>query len=117
MDEIRAYVKADPVEYRKRHLRDTRLIDVVNAAAKKAEWESRPSPKSGVTRAGIVSGRGIACVVYEGDNGYAALIAEVDVDQTNGQVQPKRFVVAQDCGPISNRRVCAIRSRAEYCKE
>lgn len=102
MDEISAYVKADPVGYRLRHLSDTRLIDAVKAAAKKAEWEARPSPKGGAARTGIVSGRGIACVVYEGDNGYAALVAEVEVDQVNGQVQPTRFVVAQDCGPISN---------------
>ena len=49
-----------------------------------------------------VTGRGIACVAYEGDNGYAALVAEVEVDQASGRVQPKRFVVALDCGPISN---------------
>ncbi len=34
MDELAARVKADPVEYRLRHLRDPRLIDVVKAAAK-----------------------------------------------------------------------------------
>ena len=28
----------------------------------------------------IANGRGIACVAYEGDNGYVALIAEVEVD-------------------------------------
>jgi len=49
-----------------------------------------------------VSGRGVASVAYEGDNGYAALVAEVEVDQANGQVQPKRFVCALDCGPVSN---------------
>jgi len=41
-------------------------------------------------------------VAYEGDNGYAALVAEVEVDQTNGSVRAKRFVIAHDCGPISN---------------
>jgi nicotinate dehydrogenase subunit B len=33
MDELAARVKADPVEYRLRHLRDPRLIEVVRAAA------------------------------------------------------------------------------------
>ena len=47
-------------------------------------------------------GRGIACVAYEGDNGYVAMVAEVDVDPSSGRIRPKRFVVAQDCGPISN---------------
>ena len=31
------------------------------------------------------SGRGIACVLYEGDNGYCAMVAEVDVDQDTGR--------------------------------
>jgi CO/xanthine dehydrogenase Mo-binding subunit len=74
----------------------------VKAAAKAANWESRPSPKSGNARAGVVSGRGVACVAYEGDNGYAALIAEVTVDQASGEVRATRFVVAHDCGPVSN---------------
>jgi CO/xanthine dehydrogenase Mo-binding subunit len=49
-----------------------------------------------------VTGRGIACVAYEGDNGYAALVAEVEVDQASGRMQVQRFVIAHDCGPISN---------------
>lgn len=102
MDEISSYVKADPVAYRLQHLRDTRVIDVVKAAAKTANWDARPSPKLGNARTGTLTGRGIACIAYEGDNGYAALVAEVEVDQASGRVQPRRFVVAHDCGPISN---------------
>jgi nicotinate dehydrogenase subunit B len=102
MDEISASINVDPVAYRLQHLRETRMIDVVKAAAKAADWDARPSPKHGRPRIGAVTGRGIACVAYEGDNGYAALVAEVAVDQSNGRVQAKRFVVAHDCGPISN---------------
>ena len=102
MDEIAARIKADPVSLRLKHLRDERVINVVKAAAKAAEWESRPSPKSSIPRSGVVSGRGIACVAYEGNNGYAALVAEVGVDLASGQVHAKRFVVAIDAGPASN---------------
>lgn len=102
MDEISAHVKADPVAFRLQHLKGARLIDVVKLAAKGANWEARPSPKPGAIRTGVASGRGIACMVYEGDNGYAALVAEVEVDQASGQVQVKRFVIGHDCGPISN---------------
>ena len=102
MDEAAAHVKADPVAYRLRHLTDERLIEVVKQAAKAAGWDARPSPKR-ITRGGsIASGRGIACVAYSGDNGYAATVADVEVDRTSGQVRVKRFVVAHDCGPISN---------------
>jgi CO/xanthine dehydrogenase Mo-binding subunit len=44
----------------------------------------------------------MACVLYEGDNGYVAMVAEVAVDRATGKVTAKRFFVAQDCGPISN---------------
>jgi CO/xanthine dehydrogenase Mo-binding subunit len=101
MDEIAAQVKADPVAYRLRHLSDSRLKDVVAAAAKAANWEARPSPKSNRPAAGLASGRGISTVLYEGDNGYCALVAEVSVDLATGRVAVKRFVAAQDCGPIS----------------
>jgi CO/xanthine dehydrogenase Mo-binding subunit len=101
MDELSAHVKADPVAFRLKYLRDERIIEVVKAAAKAANWETRPSPKKR-SAAEILTGRGISCVAYEGDNGYAALVAEVEVDLSTGRVQPRRFVVAVDCGPISN---------------
>jgi CO/xanthine dehydrogenase Mo-binding subunit len=102
MDEIAARVKADPVTYRLRHLRDPRLMDVIRAAAKAASWETRPSPAPGGRKTGVASGRGIACVVYEGGNGWVATVAEVDVHQDTGAVDVKRLVVAQDSGPVSN---------------
>ena len=102
MDELSAHAKADPVAYRLRHLRDPRLIAVVKAAAQAAKWEARQSLNSEWRRGEIATGRGIACVAYEGDNGYVALIAEVEVHPESGRIQAKRFVVAQDCGPISN---------------
>ena len=102
IDEVAAQLKADPVEYRLRHLSDPRLIDVVKGAAKAANWDSRPSPRNGTRRNGVASGRGIACVLYEGDNGYCAVVAEVDVYQDTGRVAVKRLVIANDVGPISN---------------
>ena len=102
MDELSASAKADPVVFRLKHLRDARLIDVVKAAADAAQWESKSSPQSNRSRIGMVTGLGIACVAYEGNNGYAALVAEVSVDMASGRVQPKKFFVAVDCGPISN---------------
>jgi CO/xanthine dehydrogenase Mo-binding subunit len=102
MDELSERAKEDPVVFRLRHLRDARIVDVLKSAADAARWEKRPSLKPNPTRTGTVSGRGIACVAYEGDNGYSALVAEVDVDQASGRVQPRRFTIALDCGPISN---------------
>ncbi|HEY6183413.1 MAG TPA: molybdopterin cofactor-binding domain-containing protein [Terriglobales bacterium] len=102
MDELCTQAKADPVEFRLRHLRDTRVIGVLQAVAKATNWKPQPSPQSPTKPTAERSGRGIACVAYEGDNGYAALVAEVVVNIETGIVRPVRFVVASDCGPISN---------------
>ena len=102
MDELAARVKADPVAYRLRHLRDPRLIDALNAVVKAANWTPRPSPNPANGRTGVVSGRGVSCVLYEGDNGYCGLVAEVEVDQSTGKISVKRIVTSADVGPISN---------------
>jgi nicotinate dehydrogenase subunit B len=119
MDELAAAAKADPVEFRLRHLRDPRLRTVVQAAAKAAGWQSRPSPnprfmppgRTTVPGAGISSGRGVACVLYEGDNGYCAMVADVEVNIGSGIVNVTRLVMALDSGPISNPD--GLRNQAE----
>ncbi len=102
MDEAAAQAGVDPVAFRVDHLRDERLIEVVKAVARRANWDPRPSPKRGVSRSGVATGRGIACVLYEGDNGYCALVAHVEVDQDTGTLAVKRLVAGVDCGPVSN---------------
>jgi nicotinate dehydrogenase subunit B len=102
MDELAARAKADPVAFRLRHLSDRRLIDVLEAAAKLANWEQRPSPKPAIQRTGKVTGRGAACVLYEGDNGYSAIVVEIEINQDTGGIVAKRLCVANDVGPVSN---------------
>ena len=103
MDELAARAKADPVEFRLRHLREQRMVDVVKAAARAANWDSRTSPRPRVASAsGLAAGRGISCVAYEGDNGFSAMVAEVEVDVATGKLTVKRIVVSVDAGPISN---------------
>jgi CO/xanthine dehydrogenase Mo-binding subunit len=102
MDELAMRAKVDPVAYRLKHLTDPRLSHVLGAAARAANWAARPFPRSKRGRTRIASGRGVACVLYEGDNGYCAMVAEVDVNEDTGDVVVKRLVVALDCGPVSN---------------
>lgn len=100
IDEVAAFLQVDPIEYRLRHLRDPRLIDVLKAAAQAAGWQSRPSPRP--AKGTIATGRGVACVLYEGNNGYCAMVAEVQVNRDTGEVLVTRMVASQDSGPISN---------------
>jgi CO/xanthine dehydrogenase Mo-binding subunit len=102
MDELAARAKADPVAFRLKHLSDPRLKDVVEASAKAANWDSRPSPKPRVNKSGVATGRGIACVAYEGNNGYASMVVELEVQQDTGKISVKKIFASNDTGPISN---------------
>ena len=102
MDELAAEAQADPVAFRLNHLKDERLIAVLKSAAEAAKWEARRSSNPRAGKTATANGRGFACVAYEGDNGYVALVADVTVDLESGRVQPRKFVAAIDCGPISN---------------
>ena len=77
------------------------------------ELATAPSPMPELDRPErrICSGRGIACVLYEGDNGYCAMVAEVDVHLDTGAVDVTRLVMALDSGPISNPD--GLRNQAE----
>jgi nicotinate dehydrogenase subunit B len=101
VDEIAARAGKDPVEFRLQHLSDPRAIAVLQAAAKAAGWDARPSPGPGAgTRQGRVTGRGVALVLRDGT--YAAGVAAVTVDPATGRVQVQSVTVAQDAGLIVN---------------
>jgi CO/xanthine dehydrogenase Mo-binding subunit len=99
IDEVAASLEVDPVEFRLRHIKDARDIALIKAAAEKAGWQSRPSPRRGQT-GNTVNGRGIA---YSQRNGTrVAVVAEVDVDRSSGKIWARKFTVAHDCGLIIN---------------
>jgi len=100
VDEVAAALRVDPVEFRLRYLRDPRDIAVIRAAAQQARWASRSSPRAGISRSGLTTGRGIA-FTPRGETRLAT-IAEVEVNQASGQVRVTRLVVAHDCGLIIN---------------
>jgi nicotinate dehydrogenase subunit B len=108
LDEVAASIKADPVEFRLRHLTDKRFIAVTKKVAEMANWETRPSPAPGARSSGkgTVSGRGIGISLRGGT--YNADIAEVDVDLETGQVTVKKFWVTQDNGMTVNPRAVRL---------
>jgi CO/xanthine dehydrogenase Mo-binding subunit len=102
MDEIAAALKMDPVAFRLNHLSDLRLMTALDSAAFAANWDTRSSPKPGNAKTGVVTGRGVSCVEYEGNNGYCALVAFVSVDQGSGIVTVTNIFASQDSGPVMN---------------
>jgi len=99
IDEIAAAIGADPVAFRLRYLKAPRDIAVVKAAAERAQWTPRPSPRP--DRSGdILTGRGIAYAQRSG--AVVAIVAEVEIDRRTGKVWARKFIVAHDCGLIIN---------------
>jgi len=99
MDEVAAALNVDPVEFRLRHVKAPRDVAVIKAAAERAGWVSRPSPRRD-QKGNTVSGRGLA---YSQRNGsVVAVVAEVEVDRSTGRIWARKFTVAHDCGQIIN---------------
>jgi CO/xanthine dehydrogenase Mo-binding subunit len=99
MDEVAAALNLDPIEFRLRHIKDPRDVALIKAAAEKAGWQTRPSPRRDQT-GNKVAGRGIAYAQRNGTR--VAVVAEVEVDRSTGKIWARRFTVAHDCGQIIN---------------
>ena len=106
MDELAVAARADPIEFRLRHLKDPNSIAVIQAVAKKTGWQTRPSFTGNAGNAanvsgrrGIASGRGM-CNATTGRK--AAVIANVDVNMETGKVHVTKAVIAVTCGRIIN---------------
>lgn len=102
MDELAAEAKVDPAEFRLKHIKDPRAVAVMQAAMKRAKWQTRagvnPAPGTG----DIAQGRGIAYVRYNNTTTYVAAVAEVEVNKKSGDVRVVRVCVGHDCGQIVN---------------
>ena len=98
LDEVAAHVRADPVAYRLRHLSDARPRRL-SRSAKAARWEASPSPRPRTSRRAAFPAAASRAWVYEGDNGYVAMVADVEVTRPPGKVTP---------GASSSRRIAAL---------
>ena len=92
-------MNADPIEFRLRYIKEPRDVAVIKAAAEKAKWETRASPRRDQTGT-KVAGRGIAYAQRNGTR--VAIVAEVEIDRATGKIWARKFTVAHDCGQIIN---------------
>jgi CO/xanthine dehydrogenase Mo-binding subunit len=100
MDECAAAAAVDPLEYRRRNLKDARGLELLDRLAKLAGWTPRRGPAKG--GGDVVKGRGVAYTKYELVRTYVGCVADVEVNRRTGKVRVERFYVAHDCGQIIN---------------
>jgi CO/xanthine dehydrogenase Mo-binding subunit len=92
MDSMASSSGSDPLEFRLRHLSDSRMRGVLQAAATAFGWKAAAAPSG--------RGCGIACSTDAGS--YVAACAEVAVDRAKGAVRVVRVVCAEDLGIVVN---------------
>ncbi len=102
MDELAAEAKADPAEFRLKHIKDARAVAVIQAAMKRADWKTRSGINPAAGDGDVAKGRGIAYVRYNNTTTYVAAVAEVEVNRKTGAVRVARVCVGHDCGQIIN---------------
>jgi nicotinate dehydrogenase subunit B len=95
MDELAFAAKADPVEFRLKHLDDSRAHEVIKLAAERFGWDKRGKPEDG-------RGYGFAFARYKNLAAYCAIAMEVEAERETGRIRVKRVVSAVDSGQVVN---------------
>jgi len=99
LDELAEAAGVDPIEFRLRNLNDPRGRELLERLARLANW----TPRAGARESGdVVHGRGVSYTKYELVRTYVGMVADVEVNRSNGEVKVTRCYVAHDCGQIIN---------------
>ncbi|HLZ06923.1 MAG TPA: molybdopterin cofactor-binding domain-containing protein [Bradyrhizobium sp.] len=95
MDELAGLAGADPVEFRLKHLDDSRGREVIEKAAQGFGWQKgQKAPQD--------RGFGFAFARYKNLAAYCAIASEVEVDRETGRARLVRAVAAVDSGQVVN---------------
>lgn len=94
IDECARAAGIDPVTFRLQHIEEPRLKRVLEQAVVTAP--ASQTPKSGVLR-----GRGVACGIYK-KTSFAAVVADVEIEPTSGDVRVVHMHCAHDSGRVIN---------------
>jgi CO/xanthine dehydrogenase Mo-binding subunit len=94
MDELALAARADPVEFRIRHLEDARGLEAIRTAARRFGWSEYARAPG--------KGRGFAFARYKNLAAYCAIAMEVEVMRESGEIRVGRIAAAVDSGEAVN---------------
>ena len=96
--EAAALAGADPLQFRIRHARDKRAIEVLEAVRKASEWQPRSTPPK--LEEGVMRGQGVSAMFRSGS--YWACVANIAVNMNSGAIKVEKMTVAVDPGIVIN---------------
>ncbi|MFL6661019.1 MAG: molybdopterin cofactor-binding domain-containing protein [Rhizobacter sp.] len=108
VDELATAANADPVQFRLRHLKDVRAMELVKATAERAGWIAHTQPQQQPAAGDLLKGQGFAYARYVHSKfpgfgaAFAAWVADVEVNRVTGEVHVSRVVVGHDAGLMIN---------------
>jgi nicotinate dehydrogenase subunit B len=98
IDRLARLYNIDPLEFRRRNIKDQRWRGVLDAVATASAWQPRvPSAAKGDP---LIQGRGMALGTHRASMGGA--IADITVNKRNGTIVVKHIYAALDCGLAVN---------------
>ncbi len=101
LNELAALAGIDPLAIRMQNTPDPRDQDVLRAVAHLSNWEPRENARRD-RAASILTGRGIAMARYGAGDSRSALVVDVEVERSSGQVRVTHACMAFDCGLVLN---------------
>jgi isoquinoline 1-oxidoreductase len=94
MDELAVAAGQDPLAFRLANLENSRLRDVLEAAAKKFQFAERLKDRK--------PGRGVGIAGGTEKGSYVAACADVSTDRERGTIRVNEICMAFECGAIQN---------------
>jgi CO/xanthine dehydrogenase Mo-binding subunit len=99
IDQLGTLLNIDPLEFRRRNIKDARWLGVLDAAATAANWSApRSAGRLATTR--LRRGRGIGLGTHLVS--YGAAVADIEVDMQTGKVRVLHLTGALDAGLVVN---------------
>lgn len=105
MDELAAAAGRDPLEFRLAHLDNSRIREVLTAAADKFGWRERSKERR--------PGRAVGLACGTEKNSVVAACVEIEMDRASGAPRLLEIVEAFECGAILNP--VNLRAQIEGC--
>ena len=99
IDELAYLANMDPYAFRRQNINGERWLAVLTAVAEAAKWTPRKAAAN-LSRARVVTGRGIALGTHL--SSYGAAVAEIEVDRQTGAIVAKKMYGALEAGQVVN---------------